>query len=131
MAPPHVPEKPPVAATPLSAGTHCYFREDESTTEGLEITLTEDGAMTGYNYGNIHQEEQAYYASFTIDLTDGVAGADNLVTFDSVTEVDGDTQTGPMAWIITEDSAAPEGFLDKPMQTADCDGLEDRIFPPL
>ena len=118
-------------STRLPAGTHCYFRDDESTTEALEITVTGAGAISGANYGIIHQEEEAYYASFTIELTEGEAGADGLVTFDSVTEVDGDTQTGPMVWTLSPDAAAPEGFLDQPLQPADCEGLEDRIFPPM
>lgn len=119
------------AGTALAPGTYCYFREDADTTEALEILVTEAGEISGTNYGSIHQEEQAYYASFEIELTSGVAGADGDITFDSVTQVDGDTQTGPMTWSIAPDAAAPDGFVDKPLQPAECDGLEDLVFPPM
>ncbi|MEQ8557662.1 MAG: hypothetical protein RIB03_05040 [Henriciella sp.] len=117
------------ATLDLPVGTHCYFRDDASTTEGLEVTVSEAGDFSGSNYGLIHQEEEAYYASFDITLTNGRTGESGLVTFDSVTEVDGDTQTGTMTWEITSQGAAPDGFLEEPMQPADCDGLADRVFP--
>lgn len=128
---PAVDEPVATLAEPLPAGQYCYYRDSAETTEALEIEVSEEGDVSGTNYGNIHQEEAAYYASFWIELTDGGFGEDGLYTFDSVTEVDGDTQVGTMTWSITPDTAAPEGFMDKPLQSADCEGLEDRIFPPM
>ena len=119
------------AADPLPAGQYCYYRDSADTTEAMEIEVTEEGDVSGTNYGNIHQEEAAYYASFWIELTNGGFGENGLYTFDSVTEVDGDTQVGTMTWSITPETAAPDGFMDKPLQAADCEGLEERIFPPM
>lgn len=119
------------AADPLAAGQYCYYRDSADTTEAMEIEVTEEGDVSGTNYGNIHQEEAAYYASFWIELTNGGFGENGLYTFDSVTEVDGDTQVGTMTWSITPETAAPDGFMDKPLQAADCEGLEERIFPPM
>lgn len=116
-------------ALPLPAGQHCYFRDSTDVTEGLELTVTETGDISGSSYGSIHQEAEAYYASFDIELTSGSVSEDGLVTFESVTRVDGDTQIGTMSWSITPDAAAPEGFLDEPMQPAACEGLVERIFP--
>ena len=121
------------AATPASslpAGTHCYFRDSEDVTEGLEVTVTEAGDLSASNYGTIHQDDEGYYTSFDIQLTSGMMGEDGLITFDAVTQVDGDTQTGPMTWSITPEAAAPDGYLDAPMEAADCEGLEIRVFPP-
>lgn len=120
------------AAMPrLAVGQYCYFRDSADTTEALEIEVSGDGAVTGSNYGNIHQEDAGYFASFDIALTSGEIVEDGLITFDSVTEVDGDTQVGTMTWSITEDAASPEGFQGEPLTPASCDGLEDRVFPPM
>lgn len=115
---------------PLDAGMYCYFRDDENVTEALEITVADNGLVSGENYGNIHQEAAAYYASFSTELSNGVQGAGDEVMFDHVTEVDGDTQSGKVMWRLTPENAAPDG-LDTLLGEADCDGLMDRVFPPM
>lgn len=123
-----VAEAPP--PNPLDAGTYCYFRDDENVTEALEIVVADNGLLSGENYGNIHQEAAGYYASFTTELSNGVQGPGNDVTFDHVTEVDGDTQRGKVMWQLTTDSAAPDG-LETLLEQTDCDGLQDKVFPPV
>ena len=113
---------------PLAAGQYCYFRDDENVTEGLEITVGDNGIVSGSNYGSIHQEAAGYFASFDTQLTNGVQGEGDEVTFDHVTEVDGDTQSGRVMWTLTPDVAAPDG-LDTQLTAAECDGLLERIFP--
>lgn len=121
--------EPPLNAS-LGPGTYCYFRDDADVTEGLEITVPEDGAITGQNYGTIHQEAEGYYTSFSVTMTAGTSAEDGTLTFDTVTEVDGDTQTGQATWSVTPDSAAPDG-LETSLGSAPCDTLEMRVFPPI
>ncbi|MEM5516055.1 hypothetical protein WNY37_03770 [Henriciella sp. AS95] len=116
------------APNPLDAGQYCYFRDDVNVTEGLEVTVADNGIVTGTNFGQIHQEAAGYFASFDTQLTNGVQGEGDEVTFDHVTKVDGDTQTGRVMWTLTPDVAAPDG-LETKLTAADCDGLMDRIFP--
>lgn len=127
---PSEPVKAEPQTDPLDAGVYCYFRDDENVTEGLEITVTDDGGVSGENYGTIHQEAAGYYASFTTTLTEGQTGETADVTFETVTEVDGDTQMGSAIWELTPEAAAPDG-LDTLLASADCDGLQDRVFPPV
>ncbi len=110
----------------LTPGNYCYFRDDADVTEALELTVAEDGQMTGDNYGVIHQEDASYYASFTVEMTGGQPGEDGLVAFDTVTEVDGDTQTGEMRWHLSPDQAAPDG-LETHLESAACEGLDARV----
>ena len=127
-AAPATPEAAP--PNPLDAGTYCYFRDDENVTEALEITVADNGLVSGENYGNIHQEAAAYYASFSTELSNGVQGAGDEIMFDHVTEVDGDTQSGKVMWRLTPETAAPDG-LDTLLEEAECEGLADRVFPPM
>ncbi|MGB3626626.1 MAG: hypothetical protein WA989_12405 [Henriciella sp.] len=120
----------PAAPNPLDAGTYCYYRDDENVTEALEIEVAANGMLSGENYGSIHQEAAAYYASFTTELSNGLQGPGDEVMFDQVTEVDGDTQRGKVMWRLTPQSAAPDG-LETLLNEADCDGLKDRVFPPI
>ncbi len=115
---------------PLSPGTYCYYRDDENVTEGLQVMVTDTGTVSGENYGTIHQEAAGYFASFTTTLTEGQTGDNADVTFDTVTEVDGDTQMGSAIWELTPDTAAPDG-LETLLASAPCDGLADRVFPPV
>ena len=113
-------------AEPLSPGTYCYYRNDENVTEGLEVTVTEDGAVSGDNFGIIHQHAASYYASFTTALSDGALGESAAVTFDTQTEVDGDSQTSSAIWYLSEEGAVPDG-LDITLQPAECEGLEEKV----
>ena len=49
--------------------------------------------------------------------------------FDTVTEVDGDTQTGTALWHLSEGEAAPDG-LETSLLSVSCDGLQDDVYPP-
>ena len=104
------------------------FGDQYPLRSGLEVTVADNGIVTGTNYGQIHQEAAGYFASFDTQLTNGVQGEGDEVTFDHVTKVDGDTQTGRVMWTLTPDVAAPDG-LETKLTAADCDGLMDRIFP--
>ena len=123
---PAEPEAAP--AEPLDAGQYCFFRDDENVTEGMELTVGDNGIITGRNYGHIHQEAAAYYASFQTELSNGVQGTGNNVNFEYVTEVDGDTQSGSVVWAVTPERAAPDG-LQTFLAATECDGLMDRVFP--
>lgn len=120
---------PAAEAAPLT-GTYCYFSDTATETEGMIVTLNENGTAEGRHFGTIHDEASAYYASFEVTLSNGQPTVADVFSFDAVVEVDGDTQEGSVDWVIRQDSANELGN-DKPLATADCDGLEDRIWPPV
>ena len=114
----------------LVAGNYCYFHADGVTTEAVEIEVAEDGTYSGSHYGEVHDQENAYYVAFDTALNGGVLDEDGNVTFDTVTEVDGDTQAGEQTWSITPTSASMVDF-EPAFPAAECEGLMDRIWPPI
>lgn len=113
-------------------GTLCYRFEDETVTEGLEIEVLESGAVSGYHFGTAHNEEAAYFAAFETELTEGTIGEDDVVTFQTFTEVEGDTQTGEDSWIITADGARLAAFENANELTPfNCEDLLYSIWPPI
>ena len=92
------------------------------------MTFPESGEVSGFHYGTIHDEEAAYFAAFDITLSSAVAGPDNSYTFDSLIEVDGDTQTEQVTWTLTETKASTR--LTE-LDAAECDGLMNRVHPPI
>ena len=112
----------------ILSGKHCYFSQTEQETEALEVEFAESGKITGYHYGAIHDAANAYYAAFDIDLSNGQLADDGGVTFDSVIEVDGDTQSETVAWVLTEEAASNEF---KTLAAAACEGLMERVRPPI
>lgn len=113
-------------ADPLTPGTYCFYRNDENVTEGLDVTVTEEGAISGRNFGIIHQHAASYYASFTTELSNGALGDTSAVTFDTQTEVDGDSQASSAIWYLSDQGAVPDG-LDITLQPAACEGLEEKV----
>ena len=113
-------------AAPLTPGVYCYYRNDENVTEGVSITVSEDGGVSGSNFGIIHQRAADYFAAFSTELSNGNTGESAAVTFDTVTKVDGDTQTSNAVWYLGSEGAVPDG-LDIMLKPADCDGLEERV----
>ncbi|MEO0464922.1 MAG: hypothetical protein AAF216_00140 [Pseudomonadota bacterium] len=113
-------------------GSYCYRFEDESVTEGLEIEVYESGAVDGYHFGTIHDEEAGYFAAFETQLTEGVFGDGNTVTFQTYTEVDGDTQTGEDLWELTADGASLALFdQSATLLPFSCSDLINSIWPPM
>ena len=130
-AAPPAPVAPDEPIPPLAAGDFCYFHQDEAVTEALELTVTDAATASGSHFGVVHDEANSYFTAFDTELTNGVFGGDGTATFDAVTEVDGDTQTGEEQWTLTPETATRTG-LDAPLLTeAPCDGLVDRVFPPM
>lgn len=118
--------------TDVLLGTLCYRYEDDAVTEGLEIEVAESGAVTGYHFGTIHDEAAAYFAAFETELTGGQFGDTDEVTFQTYTEVDGDTQTGEETWTITTDGAKITAFEDGGTLTPfSCEELLFSIWPPI
>lgn len=113
-------------AAPLTPGTYCYYRDDENVTEGLEINVMDDGSVSGDNYGVIHQEAAGYYAAFSTVLSSGALGDTAAVTFDTQTDVDGDSQRSSAIWYVSEKGAVPDG-LDIMLEPASCEGLEEKV----
>lgn len=113
-------------AEPLTPGTYCYFRDDENVTEGLEVNVMDDGRVSGDNFGTIHQEAAGYYAAFSTTLSNGSLGDSAAVTFDTETNVDGDSQRSSAIWYLSETGAVPDG-LDMMLEPAPCEGLEERV----
>ena len=113
-------------AAPLTPGTYCYYRDDENVTEGLEINVMDDGSVSGDNYGVIHQEAAGYYAAFSTVLSSGALGDTAAVTFDTQTDVDGDSQRSSAIWYVSEKGAVPDG-LDIMLEPAPCDGLQEKV----
>ncbi len=125
-----VPVEPEAVAPELTklSGKNCYFSQTEQVTEALEVTFAEDGGIAGFHYGTIHDDANAYYAAFDVDLSNGQAMPDGSVQFDSVIEVDGDTQTETAVWTFTEELATTSV---NQLSAADCEGLMDRVRPPI
>lgn len=129
--PPEAPVAEPEIAYILP-GRYCYFRAAESSTEGLDLTISDGGAMAGEHFGSIHDEASAYYAAFVTELTGGETGPEGRVTFQSVTEVDGDTQYGEEMWVITPELARLDAAnVNDPLLLTDCAGLRERVWPPV
>ncbi|MCI4644633.1 MAG: hypothetical protein MRY64_07615 [Hyphomonadaceae bacterium] len=114
----------------LAAGDYCYFHEDEIATEALEIHVAGDGSIAGSHYGEVHDEANAYFTSFDTALSNGQPGADGAIVFQTVTEVEGDTQTGDQIWTLTPEAASMADF-DPVFTPAECDGLMNTIWPPI
>ena len=130
-AAPPAPVAPDDPIPPLAAGSFCYFHQDEAVTEALELTVTDAAMASGDHFGVVHDEANSYFAAFDTELTNGRFGGDGTATFDAVTEVDGDTQTSEEQWTLTPETATRTG-LDAPVLTeAPCEGLVDRVFPPM
>lgn len=124
------PETLPVIEAEMLTGTHCYFSQTETETEGLTVTFDANGTATGRHFGTIHDEASAYFAAFDVTLTEGEVGEADTVSFDAVIEVDGDTQFETSDWVITEASANMVG-VEEALLPTECDGLMDRIWPPI
>ena len=119
------------AVTEMQAGLtgqHCWFHEDENTTEALELTFAEDGTVSGSHYGVIHMEDAGCFAAFDTILSDGQTNDGATFTFASVTEVDGDTQTGAEGWVVSKQSAGMADMEAPDLSSADCATLETRVF---
>ncbi len=114
----------------LEAGSYCYFHEDEVATEGVEIEVTEEGGISGTHYGTVHDEENAYYTAFETMLNSGTLDEDGNITFETITQVDGDTQSGEQTWSITPTLASMVDF-EPAFPATECEGLVDRIWPPV
>ncbi len=121
----------PVEIAVMQAGQYCYLLESETSTEGLEITVSNGGVYSGSHYGTVHDEPAAYFTAFETSLSAGRPDSENRVVFQSRTEVDGDTQTGEDIWKITPDKAHPEAFADAVMKPADCASLANTVWPVL
>jgi len=113
-------------AAAAQAETRCYISLGAATSEGARITTTPDGTLWGRHFGIIHVEASAYYASFDIWLIEGRRAGDGTVRFDTITEVDGDTQYGPDTWRIGPAGAAPQ-VSPFTLEPTDCEGLGDRV----
>lgn len=111
-------------------GTHCYFNQNETVTEGLTVTFNTDGSAAGRHFGTIHDEASAYYTAFDVALSEGEVGEASTVNFSAVIEVDGDTQFENTDWVITEASASEVG-VEKTLNPTECDGLIERVWPPI
>jgi len=120
---------PPVQETYLD-GQHCYFSKTDTETEALDVTFYADGSATGNHFGTVHDEANAYYTSWETALNDGEVGEASGVNFNAVTEIEGDTQTNNTDWIITDSSASEVG-VEKSMTSVPCEGLVDRVWPPV
>lgn len=130
-AAPPAPVAPDEPIPPLAPGSFCYFHQDEAVTEALELTVTDAAIASGSHFGVVHDEANSYFTAFDTELTNGVFGGDGTATFDAVTEVDGDTQISEELWALTPETATRPG-LDAPLLTeAPCEGLVDRVFPPM
>lgn len=127
---PEVPLEAVVVEAPAMVGQFCYFSDTETETEGLDVTLTETGEATGRHFGSIHNEAAAYYTAFDIALSNGEVGEAQTVNFDAVIEVDGDTHRENIDWVITAQSASEVG-VEKIMSSVRCNGLMDRVWPPM
>ena len=114
----------------LEAGSYCYFHQDEVATEGVEIEVTEDGGISGAHYGTVHDAENAYYTAFETMLNAGTLDEDGNITFETITQVDGDTQSGEQTWSITPTLASLVDF-EPAFPATECEGLTDRIWPPV
>jgi hypothetical protein len=113
-------------AAPLTPGLYCYYRNDENVTEGLKITVSDAGAVSGDNYGIIHQRAADYFASFTTTLSSGTLNETAAVTFETMTNVDGETQSSSAIWYLSEEGAVPDG-LDITLEPVACEGLEEKV----
>lgn len=115
------------ALTPAAmAETRCYISLGASSTEGMRVTSAPDGTLWGSHFGVIHVQASGYFAAFDTWLIDGRRGGDGNVLFDTITEVDGDTQYGDQEWIITPDTAGQTGWPYR-MEPAECEGLFERV----
>ncbi len=119
------------AISALTEGEYCYFLQEDSSTEGLEITLDIAGVFSGRHYGTIHDAENAYYAAFETILSDGQLNDEGVVNFTAVTEVDGDTQYGEEPWVISAEGAHSAHWDDAVMEPADCDFVDATVWPPV
>ncbi len=128
-APSGTPEpKPAAAAQSMSSGKYCYFAKNETSTEGFQLTITEAETASAQYFGTIHNDASAYYAAFETQLSNGKLDAKGKATFSSVTEVDGDTQTGQETWVFTPDQAHSNDGRVK-LSKAPCATLLDSVWP--
>lgn len=119
-------EPAPLAALP--AGSYCYSHQDETVTEALEIVVLATGSVQGSHYGQIHDAANAYFAAFETSLIQGERAEDGTVTFQTITEVDGDVQAGEATWELS--TASAQMVEDSAVfMAADCTGLMDTIWP--
>ena len=121
---PEMPEAEPVKLT----GKFCYFSKTETETEAMEVTFPEAGDITGIHYGVVHDEANAYFTAFDIDMTAGQYTSSGAVSFDTVYEVDGFTDSEKATWTFSEQTATSEV---KTLTTAACEGLVERVHPPI
>lgn len=109
----------------------CFFEKTTTETVGLEIDRADSGAYRGQYFGTVHNEELAYYTAFDGALSNGVQDeATGALTFDQIMEVDGDTQTEPITWILSEEGARQPEF-DNTLPRSPCVGLYERVWPPI
>jgi len=123
------PDPAPPEAPPMLVGEFCFFKADENTDEGLRVVF--DGTTgSGAHFGVIHQEEEAYYAAFDTQLSNGQILADGAYKFTTVTEVDGDTQHDEEVWRITPQLAHLSDLEEEAyvLESASCTGLEDQVY---
>jgi len=126
-----VAETPPVTVEEAYlTGQHCYFSQTDTETEGLDVMFLEDGSASGVHFGTVHDEANAYFATWETTLSGGEVGEASTVYFSAVTEVDGDTQTAETEWVITDASASEVG-VEKSLPPAECEGLVERVWPPI
>ncbi len=129
-AEPVAPTEPgPAEIAVMPAGQYCYLRESDTSTEGLEITVSDGGIYSGRHYGTVHDQQAAYFTAFETKLTQGSPDRGGLVTFQAYTEVDGDTQTGEDGWIIMPDAAHLQAFADAVLAQADCAHVAATVWP--
>lgn len=118
----------PVADPAKLTGKHCYFLKTETETQALEVTFPEAADITGTHYGVVHDEANAYFTAFDIKMTSGQYVPGGFVSFETIIEVDGDTQTEVATWTFTEEAASNQ-FVS--LEAAECEGLIQRVHPPI
>lgn len=128
---PEVTPNEPVDAAQLAAGRYCYLLESETSTEGLEIDVSASGVYSGRHYGTVHDEASSYFTAFETTLSHGEAMEDMRVGFQTLTKVDGDTQTGDDTWVIRMDEAHLGAFPDAVMVAVACDMVAATVWPPI
>lgn len=115
-----------ILAPAATAEMRCYISLSETASEGMHVTTTPDGSVWGRHFGTVHDAKAAYYTYFETWLIAGEPTPNGNVRFETITEVDGDTQFGNENWILTPGGAGPAAFGAN-LQPADCDTLDRRI----
>ena len=116
------------AAASLEPGKYCYFLKNETSTEGLQLTILENGSASAQYFGTIHNDASAYYAAFETQLSNASLDNTGKATFSAITEVDGDTQHNQETWQFSKETATSVDH-NFSLTTSPCATLMDKVWP--